>query len=151
MLAAGLLLAFEQEFHVNGQLAGGLQQAFHGLDLNVDLPLVVAGAAREDIVAAHFRLERRRFPFVERIGRLHVVVAVEQDRGFSRRAEPFRVDQRIAVAFDQLGGVMPAARSSSAANSAARRISGLFSENVLMLGMRRKVLRPSRNSDWCSV
>ena len=54
VLAAGLLFAFQQELHVDRQLAGGLQQPFHGFDLNVDLPFVIAGAAREDIVAADF-------------------------------------------------------------------------------------------------
>ena len=107
MLAAGLLFAFEQELHVDRQLAGGLQQALHGLDLDVDLALVVAGAARENVVAADLRLEGRRFPLVQRIGRLHVVVAVEQDGGLARRAQPFRIDQRIAFAFDQLGGGHP--------------------------------------------
>ena len=140
VLAAGLLLAFEQELHVDRQFAGGLQQAFDGLDLDVDLALVVAGAAGVDVVAADLGLEGRRVPLVQRIGRLHVVVAVEEDRGLAGRAEPLGVDQRIALAFDQFGQVMPAARSSSRANSAARRMSGLCSESVLMLGMRRKVL-----------
>src|ERR1019366_2886949 len=106
VLAAGLLLAFEKELHVHGQLAGGLQQAFHGLHLNIDLPFVVAGTAAVDVVAADFGLERRRFPLVERIGRLHVVVAIEEDGGLVGGAEPLGVDQRVAVArvFDQLGG-----------------------------------------------
>ena len=107
VLAAGLLLAFEQELHVDRQLAGGLQQALDGFDLDVDLALVVAGAARVDVVAAHFGLERRRLPLVQRIGRLHVVVAVEQERRLARRAQPFRVDQRIALAFDQFGDGHP--------------------------------------------
>ena len=73
----------------------------------IDLALVVAGAAREDVVAADLRLEGRRLPLVQRVGRLHVVVAVEKDGGLARRAQPFGVDQRIAVAFDQLGGGHP--------------------------------------------
>ena len=102
VLAAGFLLAFEQELHVHGQLAGDLQQALHGLDLDEHLPFIVAGAARENVVAADLGVERRRLPFVERIGRLHVVVAIEKERGLAGRAQPFRVDERVAFAFDQL-------------------------------------------------
>ena len=106
MLAAGLFFAFQQELHVHRQLAGGLQQALDGLDLNVDLSLVVAGAAREDVVAADFGLEGRGLPFVQRIGRLHVVVAVKENGGLAGRAQPFGVDQRVAAAgiFDQFRG-----------------------------------------------
>jgi hypothetical protein len=38
---------------------GGLQETFHRFDLDVDLTLVVAGAARVDVVAAHLGLEGR--------------------------------------------------------------------------------------------
>ena len=69
---------------MTGSLPVRFQQSLHRLDLDVDLALVVAGAAGIDVVAANFRLERRRLPFVQRIGRLHVVMAVEQDRRLAR-------------------------------------------------------------------
>ena len=103
MLAAGFLFAFDEELHVHGQFAVAAQQALHGLDLQIDLAFVVGCAAREDVAAPHLRLEGRRFPLIERIGRLHIVVAVEQDGRLARRAQPFGVDQRVALAFDQLG------------------------------------------------
>ena len=92
---------------MTGSLPVDLQQALHRLDLDVDLAFVVTGAARENVVAADLRLEGRRLPLVERVGRLHVVVAVEKDGGLARRIQPFRIDQRIAFAFDQLGGGHP--------------------------------------------
>ena len=139
-----------RNFTLTGRLAGGLQQPFDGLDLDVDLALVVAGAARVDVVAAHFGLERRRLPLVQRIGRLHVVVAVEEDGRLAGRAQPLA---RRPADCPRLRSVRrwscrPRC-SSSRANSAARRISGLCSDSVLMLGMRRKVFRPSRKSAWC--
>src|SRR5205807_2415502 len=44
-------------------------------------------------------------PFLERIGRLHVVMAVEEQCGLAGRAEPFAINQRIALAFDELGRI----------------------------------------------
>ena len=54
-------------------------------------PLSSADAARVDLAVADRRLERRRLPQLQRIDRLHVVVAVEQDR---RRASARRASRR---------------------------------------------------------
>ena len=59
-------------------------------------PLSSADAARVELAVADRRLERRRRPQVERIDRLHVVVAVEEDGRRTRRAQPFAVDDRVA-------------------------------------------------------
>ena len=61
-----------------------------GLEEGHELALVVLRAARHDhlaveLVGGDARLERRRFPQLERIGRLHVVVAVEQHMRRCRR------------------------------------------------------------------
>ena len=65
------------------QLAGHRLEGAAGLDEGHHLAFVVAGAARDDDLAAvgqrrDARRERRRVPQIERIDRLHVVVAVEQ-------------------------------------------------------------------------
>ena len=104
VFAACLFLAFEQELHVDGELAGGLEQRLHGFDLDVDLPLIVAGAAGVDVVAADFGFKGGRLPLIERVGRLHVIVAVEKDGRLAGRAEPFGIDQGVAIAFNQAGG-----------------------------------------------
>ena len=44
--------------------------------MDVDLTFVVGGAASVKIFAAHGRLERGRGPQIERLGGLHVVVAI---------------------------------------------------------------------------
>ena len=103
VLAAHLLFALDEELHVYGQAARGLQEALDSLDRDVDLPLVVGRSAGEDIFTANIGLEGRRLPLLERIGRLHVIVAVEQQRGLSRGSQPLRIDQRVAFTLDQFG------------------------------------------------
>ena len=64
------------------------------------LPLVVAGAAGVDIAIAHGRFERRADPLIQWVGRLHVVMAVNQCHrriGYRRR---LGVDDRKAGCFD---------------------------------------------------
>ncbi len=78
-LPSDLLVALEDDAHVDGQLAfvGG-QERFQGFDLRPDLALVVTGAAAVDVAVALGRLEGRREPLVERIDGLHIIVAVEE-------------------------------------------------------------------------
>ena len=65
---------------LTGSAAGALQPRLGGLEVHDELALVVAGAAGVDDVVLVARLERRPHPLVERIGRLHVVVAVDEHR-----------------------------------------------------------------------
>ena len=88
------LLALDQHLEVDRQAAGGLHERLGDQDRDQHRPLVVGDAARIEAAVADRRLERRRDPFLDRVGRLHVVVAVDQDgrraRGTrrSRRAPP---------------------------------------------------------------
>ena len=83
--AARFLLAFEQHGDARRQLAGHRLPGADRLDEGHQLALVVGGAARRDHLDAvaldDLRLEGRRFPEIERIDRLHVVMAVEQEMG----------------------------------------------------------------------
>ena len=63
-----------------GRRAVLFQVRFDRLEVHEDLALVVGRPARVDLAVADRGLERRRLPQVERIDRLHVVVAVEEDR-----------------------------------------------------------------------
>ena len=45
-----------------------------------NLPFVVGRAARKNVAVLQHRIERRRIPQLERIGRLHVVMPVNQNR-----------------------------------------------------------------------
>ena len=101
VLAADFLFALEDELHVHRQPAVLLEMRLDRLEVHEHLALVVGRAAGVDLAVADRRLERRRLPQVERIDRLHVVVAVEEDRRRARRAQPVAVDDRIARRLDQ--------------------------------------------------
>ena len=96
--AADLLLALDEELDVERQAAVLLQMGLDRLDVHEHLALVVGGAARVDLAVADGRLERRAGPEVHGIDRLHVVVAVEQDRRLAGRVEPVAVDDRDSPA-----------------------------------------------------
>ena len=78
--AADLFLAFDDEVQINRQLAILLDRLLHAEDVREDLPFVVGRAAREDVAILQHRIEWRRIPELERIGRLHIVVAVNHHR-----------------------------------------------------------------------
>ena len=83
ILRSDFLLALDHDGDVDRQRAGHRFPGAAGLDEGHQLALVVLGAARDDDLAAvgvvgDGGLERRAMPEIERIDRLHVVVAVEQ-------------------------------------------------------------------------
>ncbi len=79
MNAADFFLALDQPFNLEGQLALVFLPGFDGVNARDELALVVAGPARIKIAVANRRLERRRLPQIQRLGRLHVVVVVDQE------------------------------------------------------------------------
>ena len=99
--AADLFLALEDDPDVHRQLAVLLQMRLDRLEVHEDLALVVGRSAGVDLAVADRRLEGRRLPQVERIDRLHVVVAVEQNRRRALGAEPVAVDDRVARRVDE--------------------------------------------------
>jgi hypothetical protein len=81
--AAGLLFTLEQDGHVDRQTVMNGKPGAAGLDEGHPLALVVRGAAGDDgfpgtRVLGKTRREGRRGPLLQRIRRLHVVVAVKQ-------------------------------------------------------------------------
>ena len=97
-----------------------------GFHQDEELPFVVGRAARVNISVANRRLERRRDPFIQRIGRLNVVMAVEQQSGFAGRLQPIGVHQRMARslrsirAFFNTGACQPVAHEFGGAAHIAR-------------------------------
>ena len=77
--AADFFLALDDEGQVARQLGAGLEIRFNGLEVREVLAFVVAGAAAEERAAGDARLEGRRFPELERLGRLHVVMAIDHE------------------------------------------------------------------------
>jgi len=70
-------LALDEKLEVAGQSTLA-QQVFHGLDVEEGLPLVVVGPPSVNSPVPDLRFKGRGFPQVERIGRLHIVVPVNQ-------------------------------------------------------------------------
>ena len=98
-LAADLFLGVEREANVHRQLACSGKSA-RGLHEDEQLGLVVRYAARIEPAVALGELERRRFPELERVGRLHVEVRVTEDGRRRLRAfgcGDFADDQRPAA------------------------------------------------------
>ena len=77
-LAANFLLTFDDKGQVAGQRRVRFQVRLDGFEVGEVLAFVIAGAAGEERAAFDARLERRRFPKLERFGRLNVVMAVNQ-------------------------------------------------------------------------
>ena len=78
-VAAGLLLPVTREAHVHRQLAGSRQRLAR-FEEHEQVRLVVGHAARVEPAVALGQLERRRLPELERVGRLHVEVRIDEDR-----------------------------------------------------------------------
>ena len=98
---ARFLLPLEQDRDLRGQLAVNLDPGAAGLDEGHQLALVVGGAAGADHAAAvgervDLRIEGLRVPQVQRVDRLHVVVAVEKEAGPVRPL----LGQRVAMGHD---------------------------------------------------
>jgi hypothetical protein len=96
-LRAEFFFAFDQETKIDRRPAGRLdrlQQAEH-------LSLVVGRAARVQPAIADRRLERRRGPLVERIGRLDVVMTVDEQRRRPRHVGPRAPDDGMRLAAEE--------------------------------------------------
>ena len=97
-LAADFLFAFQDDAHVDRQLAvAGFHQRLEGLQLHPELAFVVHRAASIDVVVALGGLKRRRLPLVQRLGGLHVVVRVAEHGRLARGVQPVGIDQRMRV------------------------------------------------------
>ena len=93
--AADFFFAFDHHFQIDGQIARCFHDRVQRADVDVHLALVIGRAAAEQISAANGGFEGRRSPQIQRLGRLHIVVAVEQDRRLAGRVQRFAVHQRM--------------------------------------------------------
>ena len=98
VLAADFLLALGEDDHVHRQRAARREVRLERFDVEIELAFVVDRTAREDLAVAHRRLEGRAVPQLERLGGLHVVVAVDEHRLRARLGlAPFTDDDRVAL------------------------------------------------------
>ena len=132
MFAADFLLAFDDEGEIAGQRSAGLQVGFDGVEMGEMLALVIDGATGKERAALDARLERRRFPKVERLGRLHVVVAVHHKVRSGRAAcfRPRRLGDDNGVAFGRAE-----ARLEANLAAVAQQPLGAGGEILLVLGL----------------
>src|SRR6185369_14080735 len=90
-----------QELDVHRQFPPNFHDGPQSLDMGPKLAFVVGGAAPVEATSSYLGLERRTRPQLERIRRLDVVVAVEKHGRLAGSSEPFRVDKRMALRFDE--------------------------------------------------
>ena len=136
-VGAVLLLALEHERQVDRGRQAGRPQRLEGREVHHELALVVGHAPPDEPAVPQERLERRRLPQLERVHRLHVVVAVDQhDRGARRLVDPRRRRSGAAPSAATSTSVAPTRRSRSATHSAAVTMSAACSGSAEMLGMR---------------
>ncbi len=107
--AAILLLAFQQHGEAHGQLAIHRQMGAAGFQEADDLTLIVHRPAADDALAARavhqLRVERVGVPELQRVGGLHVVMAVEQHmRCVWPGGKILRDDARMALGLGKPGG-----------------------------------------------
>jgi hypothetical protein len=92
---AHLFLALDHHLHVAGQVPG-VQHGLQGFHVHVELALVVGAATGVDHAVLHHGFKRRAVPEVHWVGRLHIVVAVHQHRGFGRVRDLLPVHDGVA-------------------------------------------------------
>jgi hypothetical protein len=118
--AADLLLALDDEGEITRQFRPGAQIGFDRLEVGEVLALVVARAPAEKRAALDRGLERFGLPQLERLRRLHVVVAIDEimrlaaaliarragnQHGIARRGDEPRVEAEGAAMPEQPLGV----------------------------------------------
>ena len=76
---ADFFFAFDDKREVAGQGGAGFQIGFDGFEMREVLAFVVGGAAGKNRAALDARREWRRCPLVDRVRRLHVVMAIDHE------------------------------------------------------------------------
>src|ERR1044071_6647153 len=109
VFAADFLLAFDDEGEVARQFSPRPQVGLDRFKVGEMLTLVVAGAAGEVGAVGDARIEGFGFPELERLGRLHVVMAINEIMwstagGTGWGAGGLRADDRVATRWAEARG-----------------------------------------------
>ncbi len=102
-VAADLFLALDEKLQIHRQPTLDGNPGLRALDVGEHLPLVVGGAAGVEVAVATGRLERSGRPLLQRIGRLYIVVAVDQGRRGAGHGGRLGKHQRMAGGRNDLG------------------------------------------------
>src|SRR2546425_476143 len=97
--AADLLLALDEKRQITRQTGAGFEPGLDGVQVGQVLAFVVASPSREERAPFNPGLEWRRVPQLERLGRLHVVMAIDQKMRTSGRSllKRPRQDDRVPL------------------------------------------------------
>ena len=139
-----------------GSAAGHGEERPRHLDRDQHRTLVVGHAASVEPSVAQRRRPRVAEPLVQRVRRLHVVVAVDEHRRLARRAEPLAVHHGIAGGRDRADREGTGGAEASATQRAARSMSAACAGSVLTLGIAANCTSASRirsrsASRWAST
>src|SRR6266567_4034659 len=103
--AADFLFAFDQNFHVNRKPAVHFLERFERFEMDVDLAFIIGSTASKEVTVADGRFEGRRGPKIERLGGLHVIVAIKEDGGLARSFQGFGIDERVQICRNDFNGL----------------------------------------------
>ncbi len=99
---AALFLALEHEADVERRPPRGVEYRLVGLEQAIHLALVVGSATGIELPVPYGRLEGRADPFVQRVWRLNIVVAVDEQGRPPGHLWALRPDHRVTVTLDDL-------------------------------------------------
>ena len=87
---------------IHWQIVMFLHRFLNSENVRKDLSLVVRCASRENVAVLQNRLERRRIPQLQGIGRLHVIMSVDQNCAASGLMFVARPNNRMPTRWDEL-------------------------------------------------
>src|SRR5437899_9762335 len=87
---------------IHWQIVMFLHRFLNSENVRKDLSLVVRCASRENVAVLQNRLERRRIPQLQWIGRLHVIMSVDQNCAASGLMFVARPNNRMPTRWDEL-------------------------------------------------
>src|SRR5258708_19493840 len=77
-------------------------ERFKGLEYEHGLAFVVASPATIEIIPAYRRLEWRRFPQINRIDRLYIIMPIYKHSGLPGSLEPLAINERVTCCLYQM-------------------------------------------------
>ena len=99
---ANLLFALEEELQVDGRLPLGAHKRLNPTECSEEIPLIIGCPTGINPSIAYRRFKRWRLPEVEWIGRLDVIMAIEQCSRLGRIDQPLAIDNRITFCRQEL-------------------------------------------------
>src|ERR1700722_6363301 len=93
--ATDFFFALKQAYQIDWQRTWSADVGFDRFEVSQQLAFIVTGTAPKQVVVAYGRFEWGRDPFRKRVGRLHVVVTVDDRRWHPWGVPPFSINNRM--------------------------------------------------------